>query len=104
MVLLFFSKPRNLKSSLMKCGRNGQTVRKRRNIPIMGEKDNIEVTAAASDDSDAGAAAPGAMDIAAQGAASALSAGLVIVLGAAAGGLLSFLGYKLYYHLTKPKS
>lgn len=63
----------------------------------MDEKEKIEGSAAASDGA-------GALGIAAQGAATALSAGLVIVLGAAAGGILSFLGYKLYYHLTKPKS
>jgi hypothetical protein len=68
------------------------------------EKDKTEVAVAASDDADAGNAAPGALGIAAQGAATALSAGLVIVLGAAAGGILSFLGYRLYYHLRKPKS
>ena len=68
------------------------------------EKDKTEAAAAASDDADAGRATGGALDIAAQGAATSLSAGLVIGLGAAAGGILSFLGYKLYYHLTKPKS
>jgi hypothetical protein len=70
----------------------------------MDEKDKTEVAAAASDDADAGRAAAGPIEVATQGAATALSAGLVIVLGAAAGGILSFLGYKLYYHLTKPKS
>ena len=70
-------------------------------------KDKIEAAAAASDGAgvgDAGRATGGALDIAAQGAATALSAGLVILLGAVAGGILSFLGYKLYCHLTKPKS
>jgi len=73
----------------------------------MDETDKIEGAAAASVGAglgDAGGATGGALEIAAQGAATALSAGLVIVLGAAAGGILSFLGYKLYYHLTRPKS
>jgi hypothetical protein len=70
------------------------------------DKDKTEVKATASDGAGvggAGRATGGALDIAAQGAASAISAGLVIALGAAAGGIVSYLGYKLYYHLTKPK-
>lgn len=68
----------------------------------MDEKENGKSAAAASDG--ASRATSGPLEIAGQGAATALSAGLVIVLGAAAGGILSFLGYKLHYHFTKRKS
>jgi uncharacterized protein YdgA (DUF945 family) len=44
------------------------------------------------------------LELAAQGAATGLSAGLVIGAGAIAGGLTFFLGYKAYRHLTRPKS
>ena len=52
----------------------------------------------------AGGATAGVLELAAQGGVTALSAGAVIAVGAVAGGVLSFLGFKLYRHLTKPKS
>ena len=52
----------------------------------------------------AGGATAGVLELAAQGGVTALSASAVIAAGAIAGGLLSFLGFKLYRQLTKPKS
>jgi hypothetical protein len=52
----------------------------------------------------AGGATVGVLELAAQGAATALSATLVIGAGALAGGIAFFLGYKAYRHLRKPKS
>jgi len=52
----------------------------------------------------AGGATAGVLELAAQGGVTALSAGVAIGVGAIAGGVLSFLGFKLYRHLTKPKS
>jgi uncharacterized membrane protein YebE (DUF533 family) len=52
----------------------------------------------------AGGATAGVLELAAQGGVTALSASAVIGVGAVAGGVLGFLGYKLYRHLTKPKS
>jgi hypothetical protein len=52
----------------------------------------------------AGGATAGVLELAAQGSVTALSASLVIGVGAIAGGVLTFLGFKLYRHLTKPKS
>jgi hypothetical protein len=73
-----------------------------------GEKEKIKSAAAASVGvgvGGAGGATAGILELAAQGASvTALSAGLVIGAGAVAGGVLSFLGYKLYHRLTKPKS
>ena len=51
----------------------------------------------------AGGATAGVLELAAQGGVTALSAGLVIGVGAVAGGALGYLGYKLFRHLTKPK-
>ena len=53
---------------------------------------------------DAQAAVARGLELAAQGAATGLSAGIVIGAGAIAGGLAFFLGYKAFRHLTKPKS
>jgi hypothetical protein len=52
----------------------------------------------------AGGATAGVLELAAQGSVTALSAGVVIGAGAVAGGVLTFLGYKLFRHLTKPKN
>ena len=52
----------------------------------------------------AGGATVGIIELAAQGAATGLSASLVIGAGALAGGLAFFFGYKAFRHLTKPKS
>jgi len=52
----------------------------------------------------AGGATAGVLELAAQGGVTALSAGAVIAAGAVAGGVLSFLGFRLYRHLTRPKS
>jgi uncharacterized membrane protein YebE (DUF533 family) len=51
----------------------------------------------------AGGATAGVLELASLGSVNALSAGLVIGVGAVAGGVLSLLGFKLYRHLTKPK-
>jgi len=51
----------------------------------------------------AGGATAGVLELAAQGALTGLSAGVVIGAGAAAGALLTFFGYKLYRHLREPK-
>jgi hypothetical protein len=52
----------------------------------------------------AGGATAGVLELAAQGGVTALSAGAVIGAGAIAGAAVAFLGFKLYRHLTKPKS
>jgi len=75
----------------------------------MGEdgKQRIKSAAAASVGAGvggAGGATAGVLELAAQGSVTALSAGVVIGVGAIAGGVVSLLGYKLYRHLTKPKS
>ncbi len=75
----------------------------------MGEdgKERIKSAAAASVGAGvggAGGATAGVLELAAQGSVTALSAGVVIGVGAIAGGALSLLVYKLYRHLTKPKS
>ncbi len=52
----------------------------------------------------AGGATAGVLELAAHGAATGLSASIVIGMGAAAGALISFLGYKAWRHLKKTKS
>jgi len=52
----------------------------------------------------AGGATVGVLELAAQGTATALSAGMVIGAGALVGAATFFLGYKLYRRLQKPKS
>jgi hypothetical protein len=44
------------------------------------------------------------LELAAQGAANGLTAGIVIGAGAVVGGLVFLLGYKAFRHLTKPKA
>ena len=71
------------------------------------EQEKVEAAAVASVGagvSGAGGATVGVLEIAAQGAATGLSAGIVIGAGALAGGLAFFLGYKAYRHLKKHKS
>jgi hypothetical protein len=52
----------------------------------------------------AGGATVGVLELAAtQGTVTGLSAGIVIGLGALAGAVTFFFGYKAYRHLTKPK-
>ena len=75
----------------------------------MGESasETIKSAAAASVGAGVGGASgatAGVLELAAQGSVTALSAGVVIGVGALAGGVLSLLGFKLYRHLTKPKS
>ena len=70
-------------------------------------KEKIKSAAAASVGAGvggAGGATAGVLELAAQGSVTALSAGVVIGVGVVAGGVLSFFGYKLFRHLTKPKS
>jgi hypothetical protein len=52
----------------------------------------------------AGGATVGVLELAAQGTATALSAGVVIGAGAVAGAVTFFLGYKLFRRLTKPRT
>ena len=70
-------------------------------------KETIKSAAAASVGAGvggAGGATAGVLELlAAQGTVSALSAGVVIGAGAVAGGVLSFLGYKLFRRLKDPK-
>jgi hypothetical protein len=51
----------------------------------------------------AGGASVGVLELAAQGAATGLTAGVVIGVGAAAGAVLFLLGYKAYLNYRKPK-
>lgn len=68
-------------------------------------KENIKAAAAAGVGAGvgtAGAATAGVLELAAvQGTVTGLSAGVVIGAGAIAGGILTFLGYKVYRHLRK---
>jgi hypothetical protein len=71
------------------------------------EKERIKAAAATSVGAGVGGvggATAGVLELAAQGTVTGLSAGVVIGVGALAGGVLSLLGYKLYRHLKKPKS
>ncbi|MBV9503800.1 MAG: hypothetical protein JO323_02220 [Acidobacteriia bacterium] len=71
-----------------------------------GNKERIKAAAAASLGAGvggAGGATAGVLELAAQGAATELSAGLVIGLGTIAGGLVSFCGYKVYRYLRSKK-
>lgn len=52
----------------------------------------------------AGGATMGVLELAAQGSATAFTAGVVIGAGAIAGAVTFFLGYKLYRRLAKPKT
>ena len=75
---------------------------------LMGEdgKEKIKAAAAASVGAGvggAGGATAGVLELAAHGAETALSSGVVIGLGAAAGALLSFFGYRLYRQLRDTK-
>ncbi|MBV9505112.1 MAG: hypothetical protein JO323_08930 [Acidobacteriia bacterium] len=70
-------------------------------------KERIKAAAAASLGAGvggAGGATAGVLELAAQGAATELSAGLVIGLGTIAGGLVSFCGYKAYRYLRSKNS
>ena len=70
-------------------------------------KEKIKEVAAASVGAGvggAGGATVGVLELAAQGSVTALSASVIIGVGAVAGGVLSLLAYKLYRHLKKPKS
>ena len=51
----------------------------------------------------AGGATVGVLELAAQGAATGLSASIVIGAGAIVGAAAFLLGYKAYRHLTRPK-
>lgn len=51
----------------------------------------------------AGGATVGVLELAAQGAATAFTAGIVIGAGAIAGGVAFFLAYKAVRRLSKPK-
>jgi hypothetical protein len=75
----------------------------------MTEEDKEKVEAAAvagvgAGVGGAGGATVGVLELAAQGAATALSAGLVIGVGALAGGIAFFLGYKAFRQMKKPKA
>jgi hypothetical protein len=83
----------------------------RRNVKMSvvtkDRKEKIKSAAAASVGAGvggAGGATAGVLELAAQGSVTALSAGIVIGVGAVAGGALTFLGYKLYHRLRRPKS
>jgi hypothetical protein len=72
-----------------------------------GEKEKVEQAAVASVGAGvggAGGATVGVLELAAtQGTVTGLTAGVAIGLGAAAGAVTFFLGYKLFRYLTKPK-
>jgi hypothetical protein len=72
------------------------------------EKEKVEtaaVTGVGAAAGGAGGATVGVLELAAtQGTVTGLSAGVVIGLGAVAGAMTFFFGYKAYRHLTKPKS
>ena len=66
------------------------------------EKEKIKAVAAASVGAGvggAGGATAGVLELASQGVLTEVSASAVIGVGAAAGALLAFFGYKLYRHL-----
>jgi hypothetical protein len=70
------------------------------------DKERVEaaaVTSVGAGVGGAGGATVGVLELAAQGAATGLSAGLVIGAGALVGGLAFFFGYKAFRHITKPK-
>ena len=82
--------------------RNGNALRFR--VMDEGDKDKIEAVAAAGVGAGvggAGGATVGVLELASQGAATALSASLVIGLGAAAGGVIA---YGIYRFFKKRKS
>jgi len=69
-------------------------------------KEKIKAAAAASVGAGvggAGGATAGVLELAAHGAETAISSGVVIGLGAAAGAILSFLGYRFYRRLRESK-
>lgn len=72
------------------------------------DKERVEkaaVTSVGAGVGTAGGATVGVLELAAtQGTVTALSAGVVIGVGAVAGGLMFFLGYKAYRHLRKSKT
>jgi len=71
------------------------------------DKEKIKAAAAASVGAGvggAGGATAGVLELASQGTLTGLSANLVIGVGAVAGGLISFFGYKLYRHWKDKKS
>ena len=71
------------------------------------DKEKIKAAAAASVGAGvggAGGATAGVLELAAQGNLTGLSANVVVGVGAVAGALLSFFGYKLYRHLKDKKS
>ncbi len=71
------------------------------------DKETIKAVSAASVGAGVGGASgatAGVLELAAHGAATAISASLVIGVGAAAGALLSFFGYKAYRRLKQSKS
>ena len=71
------------------------------------ERERVEtaaVTSVGAGVGGAGGATVGVLELAAtQGTVTGLSAGLMIGLGAVAGAVTFFLGYKAFRHLTKPK-
>jgi len=75
---------------------------------MAGEKEKVEqaaVTGVGAGVGTAGGATVGVLELAAtQGTVTALSAGIVIGVGAATGALAFFFGYKAYRHFKKPKS
>ena len=72
------------------------------------EKETVEtaaVTGVGASVGGAGGATLGVLELAATtGTVTGLSAGVVIGLGAVAGAVTFFLGYKAFRHLTKPKA
>jgi hypothetical protein len=72
------------------------------------EREKVEtaaVTSVGAGVGGAGGATVGVLELAAtQGTVTGLTAGFAIGLGALAGAVTFFLGYKAYRHLTKPKS
>lgn len=72
------------------------------------DKEKVEaagVTSVGAAAGGAGGATVGVLELAAtQGTVTGLSAGIVIGLGAVAGAMAFFFGYKAFRHLTKPKS
>jgi hypothetical protein len=71
------------------------------------DKERVEaaaVTSVGAGVGGAGGATVGVLELAAQGAATGLSAGIMIGAGAVVGGLAFFFGYKAFRHLRKPRA
>ena len=70
------------------------------------DKENLKAATAATVGAGvggAGGATAGVLELAAQGAVTTLSASVVIGVGAAAGALLSFFGYRMYRKMKQRK-